>query len=315
MVSRRAAITGGAAMAGMAGLGGLNPKPVNAPAGAVPASGVQPGQSSAVVVANRVIVFGPNGGVFVYSSTPASGNLIASIAGAAGSDRYGNAYLPGVVSYFQGAGVYLAIQMYHAQIAFWWSVTEAGPWTQTVTVQGDANKNLTVSAANITITDTVDGITELIGLRSGANFTAVNMLGADVVTDLGHFFRVQDPATPNNTPQVEGWHTMTPGLNPGFAAGGTTPQYRLMPDGTVRLRGAVNLTAAQAANAIFFALPTGYIPSTGQDWATHNTLSGYTPAAGSLPSSVAVTSAGHLSIFTSGAPGNFVVLDGIVITL
>lgn len=38
-------------------------------------------------------------GLFVYSGTPASGNLIANIAASAGVDEFGNAYLAGVVSY------------------------------------------------------------------------------------------------------------------------------------------------------------------------------------------------------------------------
>ena len=38
------------------------------------------------------VAYGANGGIFIYSGTPASGNLIASLSGAAGTDSYGNAY-------------------------------------------------------------------------------------------------------------------------------------------------------------------------------------------------------------------------------
>jgi hypothetical protein len=38
-------------------------------------------------------------GAFFYSGTPASGNLIASIASAAGTDGFGNSYFPGLCSY------------------------------------------------------------------------------------------------------------------------------------------------------------------------------------------------------------------------
>jgi hypothetical protein len=38
-------------------------------------------------------------GFFIYSGTPAAGNLIASIAAVAGTDSFGNTYLDGVVSY------------------------------------------------------------------------------------------------------------------------------------------------------------------------------------------------------------------------
>lgn len=42
-------------------------------------------------------------GIFVYAGAPRSGNLIASIAPAAGNDAFGNAYFPGVVSYDIGS--------------------------------------------------------------------------------------------------------------------------------------------------------------------------------------------------------------------
>jgi hypothetical protein len=41
-------------------------------------------------------------GAFFYSGTPAAGNLIASIASAAGTDGFGNAYLAGITSYTAG---------------------------------------------------------------------------------------------------------------------------------------------------------------------------------------------------------------------
>ena len=69
-------------------------RPLNAPDGQATPVGVQPGTSTGVVVANRVIVSGPAGtiaGVFDYIGTPAAGNPpIAWITNAA-SDPYGNA--------------------------------------------------------------------------------------------------------------------------------------------------------------------------------------------------------------------------------
>jgi hypothetical protein len=52
--------------------------------------------ASGTVTGSSVVVDGANGGVFVYSGTPASGNLIVSIAGAAGVDAYGNTYPEGI---------------------------------------------------------------------------------------------------------------------------------------------------------------------------------------------------------------------------
>jgi hypothetical protein len=42
-------------------------------------------------------------GLFVYSPSPATGNLVASIAAAAGTDPYGNAYKPGFTTYASGS--------------------------------------------------------------------------------------------------------------------------------------------------------------------------------------------------------------------
>lgn len=39
---------------------------------------------------------GTNGGIFIYSGTPANGNLIGSWAGQSGTDAYGNAYPQGI---------------------------------------------------------------------------------------------------------------------------------------------------------------------------------------------------------------------------
>jgi hypothetical protein len=75
-------------------------RPLNAPPdSATPPPGVTAGVNQAVVIANQVIVFGPNGRILVYNPAPGAGNLVGSFAGTAGADRYGNAYPAGVWSY------------------------------------------------------------------------------------------------------------------------------------------------------------------------------------------------------------------------
>jgi len=93
MIGRRLILKGITAMAG----DGLA-RPMNAPPGGNPVPGIQPG-SQGVITANRVIIAGPNGQLLVYNGTPANGNLIASIAGAAGTDQFGNAYKAGITEY------------------------------------------------------------------------------------------------------------------------------------------------------------------------------------------------------------------------
>lgn len=89
---------------------------------------VSPGGGQ-IVRAREVIVSGANGGVFVYSSAPpALGNLIGSIAGSAGTDPQGNAYLQGTTSYLPGA-TYSAVNMNGGTLNFYTAPGAAGPWT------------------------------------------------------------------------------------------------------------------------------------------------------------------------------------------
>jgi hypothetical protein len=55
-----------------------------------------------LVTGGSVVVTGTGEGMFVYSAAPALGNLITSIASAAGTDPYGNAYLKGLGVYSGG---------------------------------------------------------------------------------------------------------------------------------------------------------------------------------------------------------------------
>jgi hypothetical protein len=68
-------------------------------------------------------------GSFYYSSTPAAGNLIASIASADGTDSFGNAYLAGVTSYVVSSNVF-ASNLLSGNVAFWAASTFSGPFTQ-----------------------------------------------------------------------------------------------------------------------------------------------------------------------------------------
>lgn len=95
-------------LAGMVAGDGLR-RPVNAPRGQGTPVGVQPGVSNAIVIANKVIVFGTGGGVFVYSGTPGPGNPpIASISNTT-TDPYGNATEIGINAYTVVSGVRVAI--------------------------------------------------------------------------------------------------------------------------------------------------------------------------------------------------------------
>ncbi len=74
------------------GTGGLQPPPLNAPGVQQLTPGVQPGVTSGIVIANTVIVFGADGGFFVYNGAPALGNppIFTVVAPGVTTDPYGN---------------------------------------------------------------------------------------------------------------------------------------------------------------------------------------------------------------------------------
>ena len=180
----------------VAGLGGLNPRPVNAPQGAAPASGVQPGQSPGVVIANRVIVFGPGDGIFIYSGTPGPNTLIASDASAGGTDPFGNVYLAGPTTYRNMSPLVLkfaAQQLDGAGTAFYLSTgfDETGPWIQQATIRG-WNNIVDIFASQIILT-AASSVKIMNGIAfinpSGDNTGATDLAAIQVALNSG--FEVQ----------------------------------------------------------------------------------------------------------------------------
>lgn len=125
-------------------------RPFNAPEARALLPGIQPGVSSGVVVADLVVVYGAAGGVFVYSSAPAFGNLIASIASSAGFDPYGNAYLAGLTGYFLRGSTYFATQTGAIfGIQAWLSASAGGPWLQCLGFSADGTNAFMQSNAKL----------------------------------------------------------------------------------------------------------------------------------------------------------------------
>lgn len=109
-----------------------------------------------------------NSGMFLYSGTPALGNLIASITNAAGTDANGNAYLEGITSYEIAPSPNIAVQMDLGQIEFWRAASGAGPWSQIngLTLANSPNTNLIVDADLVVVTNLEVGT----ALQLGGNF-------------------------------------------------------------------------------------------------------------------------------------------------
>lgn len=221
-------------------------------------------------------------GLFVYAPALGTGKLIASITAASGLDPFGNSYQAGVV-------VYSALGGGFAQL-----LGDA----LTLGIGGLVKWQLTPSQLPnaLLITDALNANSIWIGDAPAA---------ADVAVLVAN--------QPGAAATVESWHTMT--LAAGFTAGTPPPRYRLEPvgsGGVVRLSGAINLTANQAAATTFFTLPAGYRPAVDHFFGYgYNIMFGF--AAGN--NLVGVTTGGLLQIGVSGNSGDFFVLDNMVFEL
>jgi hypothetical protein len=146
-----------------------------------------------------VVAGGAGSGIFVYSPSAGAGNLVASIAGSAGTDPYGNAYPAGIMDQTGAGGLQTVIH-------------DAG-----ITM----SKNSGVLAPPIiTLVDNTVGPPNTTVVRSGSITTPV-VIGTTPVTGL-----------------AETWHALTP-LGTGYAAGTPAPQYRMNALGNVELAGQV----------------------------------------------------------------------------
>jgi hypothetical protein len=183
-------------------------------------------------------------GEFFYSGAPASGNLVASIATAAGTDSVGNAYLAGLVSYTNNGGTFQACALTSGGMQLFWSLSAGGPW------------------------------------NSGSSI-GTNNIGQFIISGSGNPIRVASGSylaatDPSNSNAVETWHDMRPLSNSfvGTIASRYPPQYRRSPDGAfVDILGFVQFPGSGGPNfntVTFSTLPASYRPSanTGQKWPT-----------------------------------------------
>lgn len=293
------------------GLGGMNPAPVNAPQGALPAAGVQPGQSTAVVIANKVIVFGPNDGLFVYSGTPKLGNPPIFWATSATKDPYGNTVTP--TAGIAGTGEFRAPNtIINAAGTF----TYAGTPAANKMILSDANTGGTDDFGN----QYLSGLTGYQAVGLGSSWVAcqfsgsgrsawatpgpsqtgwipegTELFGGGWTLDLsgvgpgldGVTFRLTTGLAALISGSLETWHPIT--LDAGWTASSPLPQYRLLPDGNVQLTGVAthaSFTAPTNVNA-GAPLPAAYQPASTKDVKPNNAID--------AQAAVAVTTAGVIA--------------------
>lgn len=246
------------------GMGGLNPRPLNAPPAGGPGIGVQPGPNNGVFFGRLAILFGPSGavtGIFEYASgtTPGLGNppIAYMVPNGVTHDPFGNA-LPisgGVVS-----------------------VSSTGAWSQLfngnlVFQDSSAANNWVVQATTI----------------SGHKYLQVfaNPGGALVVDQVTGYLIAQDPVSLG----VETWHAPTT-TGFGTIAGAQPVEYRVNAVGNVEITGVMAASGAYTASTTIWTMPVGYRPTTNTASVSVDIDTG-----GTFSSAIAqITSAGLVSI-------------------
>lgn len=122
-----------------------------------------PSITGGTITGGKIIGDGSTQEVMVYSGTPASGNLLASISDAGGTDGHGNTYLSGITSYAKSGSIYYACQSDGAAINFSQASSVGGTYTDIVTMNPiNSTQIFTISAPtifqeNIELIDMVSG--------------------------------------------------------------------------------------------------------------------------------------------------------------
>jgi hypothetical protein len=182
-------------------------------------------------------------GAFFYNGAPALGNMIASIASAAGADSFGNAFGDGFTSYLAPAAF---IKMVDGGVSYHQSGFDAGI--------GSNSLNSGAMTFGMFATDGVN--THISG------FDLAPQASPQMVMRLGNIIVACDPATAVGATSIpETWHDLRP-LQNSFTVptGDYAPQCRLGADGYVEIWGTVTLPATTYAAITFATLPAGYRP-------------------------------------------------------
>lgn len=299
--------------------------PLNAPRAGNVATGVQPGVSGQVVLAQYVIVFGSTGGVFVYDGIPGLGNPPLYWFGNVTQDPYKNALDQGIWA-GQPGSIQVGIQTNSvgpsgtAQVFF----VPAGAYA------ADASIGIIQQAGQ--------AILEILGVQTAAVPAAasdrVAMFmwdhGAGTSAALQGFYYDSNGAahelysgtfaglglpiasvlaiqpgtgtSTTNPAQSEVWHPIT--LDAGWTVV-ETPQYRLLPDGNVQVMGQISHAATTSAVNINNGapIPSAYWPAANRYYRP--------PDAADTAGPVQISSTGVFAMRAAGFSATQAILDGI----
>lgn len=230
-----------------------------------------------LVEAAAIMLQGTSGQVLVYSGAPAAGNLIGSISGAAGTDGEGNAFLEGTAAYvaittgsYQGTyALRLGDQSFPFGTDFaaisWANQTTPGHLPPAIVAEtSSAGSAVEMDSGTGTSAATDASVGVLDSLAGPALFprssgSLVEIVGTNILLS-GSVVPVQPGSTPA---ALETWHTAA--LDANWSTSGQTPQYRLLADGNVQVKGGLTHTTGIAATGVAInsghPLPAGYRPA------------------------------------------------------
>lgn len=203
------------------GLGGLAPMRIDQQHD--PSPPALPTGAQAVFRGRLVVISGTssNGtvGLFVYSGTPANGNLVASIASTAGTDQFGNAYLAGITSY-DPAVTGNIVNLLAGVI----TLENTGFPSQIGATISFANASMSIIGAR----NAVAFANEIILAGGGSGGTVTRIQGSD---GSNAYLKTCEP---NNFGASTTFHTLS-GFNTGWSVGGEC-EYRLTVENEVEIR-------------------------------------------------------------------------------
>jgi hypothetical protein len=296
--------------------------PLNAPGAALPAPGVQPGTTPGIVLAQYVIVFGPAGGVFVYSGTPGAGNSPIAWMTAATADPYGNTVTPEIgVGQDGGPQVILGESAAGGYVEFPVPGTFFRPAEIFASANGTGGALFIEGPADSSEEAIVFVLQSKNALGMSATYQLiyydpaggghVQMQGtwAGMTLSTVASLAAVSPATglsETNPAAAETWHTMALASGWTVPANRAAPSYRLLPTGDVELAGFVtrsSFTSDVAVNSA--ALAAAYQPQT--------TKSLTQPTAGA--GGIQVSTAGVVDAVPLAGGSTQVSLDGLIYTL
>jgi hypothetical protein len=252
-------------------------------------------------------------GLFVYSGTPAANNLIASIAAAAGTDAYGNAYPSGICALNYAGATF--VQLLNGALAAGGIVSGAADTTNAAGfayVLGGGGKPFLHIASPLYPSG---GYTDpaLLLLQPGVPGAGLNgssrpiaILIDDAATSAADL-NLSGACIKTNESGATPYTWQTPTYATGFAGGGYSGtnyapiQYRLDAEDNLVIVGTCHNTASVTNSPTVFTLPVGYRPANNWRGPVSRQVSGATNPENSGGTGCIVESNGNVVLQLDGA--------------